>query len=171
MNTSSVTVSSEVLASKGKRFLNYIIDYVVQLSLVALFGIAVALMAELSGNYTLYDIVVESENSALDYLIGFIILLIYYIIIETFTARSIGKYITQTMIVLEDGSKPSFTDILKRSFSRIIPFEQFSFLGEDARGWHDSISNTYVVDLKKYNEKKIAEDQIEEIAQIGTITP
>ncbi len=50
-------------------------------------------------------------------------------------------------------------DIVKliRSFSRLIPFEAFSFLGTPCRGWHDSISKNYVVDNKKLIAKKQSE--------------
>ncbi len=166
MPTSTLAITSDVLANRGQRFLNFIIDYVVQIVIGAVIGVVIALLAEFTGNYMLYDIVVESNNRLTDYLLGFIILILYYLTIETLTARSLGKYITQTKIVLEDGSQPKFTDILKRSFSRLIPFEQFSFFGEDARGWHDTISDTYVIDVKKYERKTKTAIGLEEIGKV-----
>jgi uncharacterized RDD family membrane protein YckC len=49
----------------------------------------------------------------------------------------------------------------------LIPFEQFSFFGEDGKGWHDSISKTYVVDIAKYEAKKATFEGLDEIGKIG----
>jgi uncharacterized RDD family membrane protein YckC len=61
------------------------------------------------------------------------------------TGRTLGKLITRTSVVDAEGRRPTFKQVLGRTFSRIIPFEPFSFFGKDARGWHDSMSNTFVV--------------------------
>ena len=66
-------------------------------------------------------------------------------------------------VVLEDGSLPSSTGYLKRSFSRMIPFEAFSFLGSEARGWHDTISKTYVVDIARFEAKKKSQNELDQI--------
>ena len=47
------------------------------------------------------------------------------------------------VVVDEYGNKPSNSQLIGRSFARIIPFEAFSCLGY--RGWHDTLSKTYVV--------------------------
>jgi uncharacterized RDD family membrane protein YckC len=73
-------------------------------------------------------------------------LLFYYIILEGIFNTTAGKCATNTTIVNEVGERPGFSQILGRTFCRLIPFEAFSFLGANARGWHDSLSNTYVVD-------------------------
>jgi uncharacterized RDD family membrane protein YckC len=70
-------------------------------------------------------------------------------------------------VVLHDGSKPEFTDILKRTLSRILPFEQFSFIGKESTGWHDSISKTYVVDISKFETKIASIEGLNEIGKIG----
>lgn len=51
---------------------------------------------------------------------------------------------------MKNGEKPSFSVIFKRTLCRLIPFDGFSFLG--SRGWHDSISDTYVVEKKSLEE-------------------
>ena len=70
---------------------------------------------------------------------------LYYAISECLTGRTIGKLITGTKVVDADGNKPSFGKALGRSLCRHIPFEPFSVLSSDARGWHDSIPKTWVV--------------------------
>ena len=79
------------------------------------------------------------------FLIGLPILLGYYILCEATTSRTLGKLVTGTKVVNEQGGKPSFGQIVGRSFSRLIPFEAFSFLGETSRGWQDRFPHTYVV--------------------------
>lgn len=153
MTVQSFPITTDLLASKSKRFANFILDYIIQIIIGAGIGVVIALIAEFTGNYILYDFVVEPESRLSDYIFGFAILFIYYNIIESLTSRSIGKYITQTKVVLEDGSKPAFSDILVRTVCRLIPFELLSFLGKDGKGWHDSLSKTFVVDVKKYEAK------------------
>ena len=75
-------------------------------------------------------------------------------ILEGLTQRTIGKLITRTKVVMENGEKPSSEAIIIRSLCRMIPFDAFSFLGDPSRGWHDTISKTYVVDVQKFEDQK-----------------
>jgi uncharacterized RDD family membrane protein YckC len=70
---------------------------------------------------------------------------IYYAIFESTTGVTLGKLVTGTKIIGEDGQRPPFGKMLQRSLCRIIPFEPLSYLGSDARGWHDTITKTWVV--------------------------
>ncbi len=72
-------------------------------------------------------------------------LLLYYIILEGIFNTTAGKCATGTTIANASGERPNFGQILGRTFCRLIPFEAFSFFAAGARGWHDSMSNTYVV--------------------------
>ena len=80
-----------------------------------------------------------------DIVLGIIVMAVYYIPLEAMSGRTIGKLITGTKVVSENGHRPSFSEVIKRTLSRFIPFEAFSFLGKDSRGWHDTLSKTYVV--------------------------
>lgn len=124
-------------AGKGKRFLNYIIDFIGMMILGFILGVVLGLVG-------LGD-VIESINN---YIVGFILILIYYPLLEGTTGRSLGKLITGTKVTMEDGSEPDFGTIMKRTFCRLIPFEGFTFLGDNP-GLHDRISNTRVVLVKK----------------------
>ena len=84
----------------------------------------------------------------LEYFIGFVLGTIYYSIFEGLTGRSVGKLITKTKVVNEEGEKASFDSIIRRSLCRYIPFEALSFLGSDAIGWHDTLSKTRVVEIE-----------------------
>ncbi|MFI5151600.1 MAG: RDD family protein [Bacteroidia bacterium] len=122
------------LAGVWKRFLNMLIDVIIVYALAFLVGMGLAL----SGNAGL----IRHDFGA--QLIVWLIYLLYYIIMEVTTGLTIGKLATQTRVVTEDGSKPSIGQLIGRSFSRLIPFDAFSYLGGN-RGWHDSISSTFVV--------------------------
>lgn len=167
MNQNTYTVTLDVLASKNIRFVNFIIDYIVQI--VLLFGISIVInvFSELTGHHILQNVFIDNENSLFDLLSGYIILILYYLTIETLTGTSLGKFITQTKIVRHDGSKPEFTDILKRTLSRLIPFEHLSFIGKESTGWHDSISKTHVVNISKFEAKIASFDGLNEIGKIG----
>ena len=84
-------------ADLGLRFLNSLID-------------GIALLAIILG----ITAVTDSQSNFL----GSIVSLIYYISFEVSTGRTIGKYLTGTIVVKEDGGKPEFTDVLIRSISR-----------------------------------------------------
>jgi uncharacterized RDD family membrane protein YckC len=69
----------------------------------------------------------------------------YYILCEGLTGKTVGKLVTKTKVVREDGGKPALANIVGRSCARLIPFEWFSFLSERGHGWHDRFSRTRVV--------------------------
>ncbi|WP_309938245.1 RDD family protein [Aureibacter tunicatorum] len=67
---------------------------------------------------------------------------------EVLFAKTIGKAITKTTVVNEDGKKPSPKEVALRTLCRFVPFEAFSFLNDDAYGIHDKWSKTLVVNDK-----------------------
>lgn len=69
---------------------------------------------------------------------------LYYPFFEAVFGTTPGKIITGSIVVKEDGSKVRLKDALGRTFSRIVPFEPFSFLGKSG-GWHDKWTETKVV--------------------------
>ena len=155
LNYKEFRVTDEMLASKGKRLLNYLIDMGIFYALFFLLGALLYLIAELTTNeeliYFLIDL--ENVNPIIDRLITAVFLVVFYVILENLSQKTIGKLITRTKVVLENGKKPPFEVVVKRSLCRIIPFNALSFLGK--KGWHDSISKTFVVDDKIFEEQKI----------------
>ena len=139
----------EKMAGAGKRFLNYILDMVFIIIFTYILSLIIFIMIALidrSVFYTILSAIRESDNP-LKYIISFIFMLIYYIGFESITGRTMAKFITKTKVVTETGEKPGFSDIVIRSFSRFIPLEQFTFLMNDASGWHDTISKTKVINI------------------------
>ena len=165
------TITPDLYATKGNRFTNYIIDLVfivaVFLALIFIFGYFYYSYVEDTTAVDAYLNEEETVNPLLDRLITSVVIALIYFALEFFSkGRSIGKFITKTKVVLEDGSKPTALDYFKRSFSRIIPFEAFSFLGAEGRGWHDRISKTYVVDIAKFEAKRKTEYELDQIGII-----
>ena len=159
-----IRITNDMLASKSKRFANFIIDYIIRIILVFIIGFAVAIYAHSVGNEDLiYSL--ENINTITEYLVGFLFLFIYYLTFESVNGRTIGKYITNTKVLMIDGTKASTDKVLIRTLSRIVPFEFLSFLGSDDKGWHDTWTDTVVVDIKKYEEIKNSQNSISEIGK------
>jgi len=165
MKEANFKITPDLYASKGSRFANYMVDYIIRIIVGIILVILITFISETVGSYGVYEFLVESESKLSDYILGIIMVLIYFNIIESLTAKSVGKYITKTRVVMEDGSKPKFTDVFLRTLCRLIPFEAFSFLGDEGRGWHDSISNTYVVDEKLFKAKKASINSLDQIGK------
>src|SRR5690606_1079137 len=98
-----------------------------------------------------------------DRVVTTLVFVLYMFLMENFTQRSLGKFITGTMVVSEKGGKPSVKSFVTRALCRIIWLEMLSFIGAFPRGWHDTASNTYVVDRKKYMEALKTKNSINEI--------
>ena len=150
-NESSVDILSDIdvsyqYASTGQRFLNYFIDnLILQYGLSFVSGILVALVFE-PLNPGLLDRMTTNGTSEY-WLFLFIILVLNYILYyplceKLFHGRTIGKLVTGTKAVKEDGSPLSFKDALLRSLVRMVPFEPLSGFGTP---WHDSWTNTTVI--------------------------
>ncbi|WP_313804846.1 RDD family protein [Flavobacterium sp.] len=164
MENKTFRVTSDLWATQGQRFGNYIIDLVIQYALLFLFGVLLAVIATAIGNTDILEWL-GNIPTIQSYAIGYLVMLLYYASTEIFLSRSIAKYITQTVVVDQFGEKPDSSTIAKRTLCRMIPFNHFSFLGGGARGWHDSISDTYVVQKKVFEEKKRLFYSFDEIGQ------
>jgi uncharacterized RDD family membrane protein YckC len=116
------------------RFGHYLVDLIIIYGINFVIGLFMGLLApELV--FSMPDIVWN--------LISMLIVAMYYFAVESTMGTSIGKLVTNSVVIDEYGDKPNSSALLGRSFSRIIPFEAFSCLAE--RGWHDKFSNTFVV--------------------------
>jgi len=125
-------------AARGKRFANYIIDIIG--FYIASFIIGILLV--LFGFYGL----IENMN---DYVYGVVVGLIFYTFFEYNWGKTPAKFITKTKVVMSNGKKPGFWDIVVRTLIRFVPFEPFSFLAsKNPTGWHDRWSKTMVIDDK-----------------------
>jgi uncharacterized RDD family membrane protein YckC len=147
------TVTEELLATHGQRFSNWLIDMLMQVILLFIILVFVIAIAESNGNKAFQNYLMNM-NTIGQYTLTSCLVLLYYNVFEVFFARTIGKFITNTIVVDENGNTPDHQTILVRSVCRLIPLYGFSLLGMPARGWHDSISKTYVVNKKILDQKK-----------------
>jgi uncharacterized RDD family membrane protein YckC len=144
-------ITEDLYASYSQRFLNLIIDTFIQLVLFFLSLVFLIAIMELNGNKNFPNYFVK--NQIAQYTFVTCISLVYYNFFEILCARTIGKFITQTIVVNLNGERPNHETILIRSLCRMIPFNALSFLGIIPRGWHDSISKTYVVRTNLLEER------------------
>ena len=152
-------------ATRGVRFANYLIDAVVFYVLIFFFGVFLGILSAIGIDAPLQFFLYLNEIPAFDYLFTSILYFIYIFSIEYLTkGKSIGKFITKTQVVSIDGTMPTQKDFLIRNISRLVPFEAFSFLiGND--GWHDSWSDTRVVNWEKYNIDNTLNKELDELGK------
>lgn len=121
--------------STGTRFTHYLLDFIIYN--IVYYGITAVF-----GTDTLYLGVVGSL------LFSYVIYLLYYTLMEGLSGgRTIGKLVTGSIVVREDGTALTFNDALKRSLCRLVPFEPFSAFGGSP--WHDRWTDTKVVSIKR----------------------
>jgi uncharacterized RDD family membrane protein YckC len=151
-------------ATKWQRLANFIIDRIIfsfSFFIIGYLGVIVDTIlgiqyfTELFSNFA-------AINRALDILVTAILYFLYTFLLEYFTkGRTIGKYITGTKVITTDGQIPTTYEFFIRNISRLVPFDILSFLGEN--GWHDSWSDTRVVNIKNYEAERQAKNEIESI--------
>ena len=131
-------------AASGRRLANYIVDNIIFYLTwrFFLFRPIVSLLV-LVREYT--------QSTVALYVAAYVVILTWSIslnaMLETFTGgKTIGKFITRTRAVNEDGTRITARTAILRSLSRLVPFEAFSALGTPSYPWHDRWTKTYVVD-------------------------
>lgn len=130
-------------ATAGKRLLNYLIDAV---AFYAVFIGIVYGLAHLALSFQPADDFLESFYVDL---LFYALMLGYYFVMELVLGRTLGKILTNTLVLNLDDGHPSWKQVLGRSLCRFIPFEAFTFLNSRTSGWHDTIPKTKVVDTGK----------------------
>jgi uncharacterized RDD family membrane protein YckC len=150
MSNATYILDHQLLVSSGRRFLNSIIDLIAFVLFLVGFRILVGFITTLLGLDS-FRVWMDGTGEFVWDVIFFIGLLLYYALLEGFFGRTVGKIVTGTIVVDANGKQPSFGTICKRTLCRLIPFDSYSFLGS-SRGWHDSNSDTYVVDKKSLEE-------------------
>lgn len=151
-------------AGSGLRLANYLIDFTLCLcATVLFFGILAVIYSIITGLH-LAEVTYQMENinGLADRVLTMIVYALLMFVTEWGTkGRSVGKYITGTKVVKADNSPLTGMDLLKRSFSRIVPFDALSFLGNN--GWHDRWSDTRMVKVKEFERAKNLDNEINAI--------
>lgn len=152
----TLTRYKEVITVEGgARFGHYLLDVVFYYVFALILAIPIVFILMALG----MDVENIAEGSGLynlaDRLISWLILYPgYYILFESTMQSTPGKLILGRVVVNEYGEKPDFFTIVKRSYSRVVPFESFSCFS--GLGWHDSWTDTMVIRKKDLEELKMA---------------
>lgn len=134
-------------ASRWKRFINYLVDSGLIIYSVYLYASILKYVSAVSDDHYSF-----SRSIAYSQWIPLFFYMIYYLVFEGVFKTTAGKAVTNTLIVNADGIRPGFGQMLGRTICRFIPFDGLSFFKADRRGWHDSVSETYVVDASLSQE-------------------
>ncbi|MEL1239646.1 RDD family protein [Flavobacterium flavipallidum] len=153
MKTEEFTITEELYASQFQRFLNLCIDLMFIYIIVLSLGTTVILVALSANNFELSNWTENLSRSEIGFY-SVIVAFLYYYLTEAYFSRTFAKLITHTIVVNIDGTKPSVKRLFIRTCCRFIPFEVFTFLKEFPRGWHDTLSETYVVKKRKLTKKR-----------------
>ncbi|MDX8340901.1 RDD family protein [Draconibacterium sp. IB214405] len=121
------------------RLLNFIIDTVIWLCLY------------FSAAYIFDLYFVRFSSYVINYLysiaLGLLIYLAYYAVLEFYFRKTLGKFLTGTQVVRGDGGRITFSTIVIRTLSRLIPIDILTYLFAK-NGLHDRLSNTQVIKTK-----------------------
>jgi uncharacterized RDD family membrane protein YckC len=133
-------------ASGGKRFVNYLVD-----------GVVIYLLWRFIVGYWFVEILIAINfpigNRLLLYLFAYLGAVFFHgLFIGGFEAatggKTLGKYISGTRAVTDDGIPVGPRKAFLRFLSRMVPFEAFSALGTPCYPWHDRWTKTVVIDEK-----------------------
>jgi uncharacterized RDD family membrane protein YckC len=142
-----------IRATRWQRFFNYVIDnifmnyglsFLTSAVVIALFPEQSTVLTEGFGPDP-NSITPEELYAAIlpGLVLGIINYLLYYTICEqAFKGYTLGKLITGTRAIRNDGKDLTFRDALLRSLSRLVPFEVLSGFGTP---WHDDWTKTQVI--------------------------
>lgn len=137
-------------ATQGQRFLNLVIDnLLMRYGLSYLTGMAMGSLLAIVAPDFLNDLAYNDSNWSggiliLSLLIGYLNYIVYYTLCEKLLkGYTLGKLITGTRAIRQDGGELTFRNALLRSLSRCVPFEVFS--GFNTLTWHDSWTDTKVI--------------------------
>lgn len=150
-------IKPEMLASRTNRLVNFIIDSV----LVGLIQFAATegcnALYRKFGNEILHIGPPVIDNMKY-LLLAMALNIVYFGLFESLVMRTPGKFVTNTMVVKNDGTMPGDGRIFFRTLCRLIPLEALSFLWYPGIGLHDSFSKTRVVEIDEFNKKHQVKD-------------
>ena len=153
MENTKFAVTEDLLATRGQRIFNCILDLLIVHTILISIATTVVIIGDVTNNY---DLKAWAESTTLLERLFFwvVMLFLYYFLTEAYFGRTFAKYFTKTIVVTKEGLKPGRRIILLRTLCRFIPVEAITFLGTNVRGLHDFFSDTYVVRKHEFNHKK-----------------
>ncbi len=140
-----------IYASTGQRFANHLVDTIVWYAFFISLFFIIGLIQRSTGIEIISIFADEyTEPTVWMYvLMGASWLGMYTIFEAAAKGRTIGKMITGTRAVNDDGTSLGLKKAFIRSLCRLIPFDALSALG--GHPWHDTVSKTMVVKKQKFH--------------------
>jgi uncharacterized RDD family membrane protein YckC len=135
-----------VPASPGKRLANFVIDQLVVIAVIVLVLVILNNVDHVMGERLLGMLATPLIGNLLA---AFLYSFMMSVEEALMKGKSIGKLITGTRAVMEDGSAMNGERTFLRNLIRCVPFNQFSALGAPPNPWHDRWSHTLVIDEKR----------------------
>jgi uncharacterized RDD family membrane protein YckC len=136
-------------ATMGQRLANYLIDIVIFYAFIFIISMIFGASLVASGNAdaATTDAEVEAAMGGIGiiYLVVFAVFFAYYTLLEGSKGKTIGKMVTKTRVVRDDGEPMNFGKAFFRALCRIVPFEVLSIFFGNGKMWHDSWTGTSVV--------------------------
>jgi uncharacterized RDD family membrane protein YckC len=136
-------------ASKAMRLVNFIIDMIIVSIVNTVIGgmiqmmVLAAYISDMESNPS--DIGITLGIIVTIYLVQFGLFLGYYTVCEKMmNGRTVGKLVTGTMALREDGAPLTWKNAILRSLCRIIPFEPIVAIFTNYP-WHDDFTRTVVI--------------------------
>jgi hypothetical protein len=120
---------NEPALSKSKRGINFIID-----------NISITVLS-----VVVYLFFLKIHISSNESIIVLSVYLMYYILLEGFTGRTLGKYFTNSEVIFIKKRNRWFWTVI-RTFLRLNPFDLVSYLFGTNYGTHDLLSFTWVAE-------------------------
>ncbi len=124
-------------ASSLKRLINFVFD-----------SLIIIVIAYLIKHFVFPKPITQLDSGISFNLSFYLFFLLFYISMEYFLGKTIGKMITRTKMISRSGKKINLMNIIIRTFLRFFILEWISFFKKRPIGWHDSLSDTKVIDLK-----------------------
>ncbi len=135
------------LASQGQRFVTLIIDNVFLglLNYFVGFLLGIIFIVASGGPQAAQNGMMMLQ--IISFFVSIAVAFAYFVLLEGTTGMTIGKMAMGTKVVSANGQKPTMGQIMGRTACRYIPFEAFSFFGNNGFpiGWHDKIPGTIVI--------------------------
>lgn len=129
------------IVSSGTRLIHTIVDSICLFILIFFLSFILGLFSFIFGDFlNINDLTIP----LLEFTTILLAFFLYFVYMEFKFQKTVGKYITKTKVIMNDGRKPDINEIFIRTACRLIPLDNISFI-ITKNGFHDRLSNTIVI--------------------------
>ncbi len=127
-----------------KRLINIILDYI---GTILFFSTIIFLITYVTETSIKENFIRNQKAYPMAFqVLGLFAMYVYYVVCEYYLeGKTLGKYLTQTIVITPNGQAPSLNQVLIRSMLRFIPLEGLLLLLKE-QSLHDQWSDTIVIE-------------------------